>query len=110
MTDQIIVSGCKTGEIRLWKRVDVEGNFLLQREIHFHDKSVHSIISIENNATLVSASDDRRIILTTVLNGLQEVSETVDKTFVNSLVKYQKDGFAGGFPDGRIKIWRKVII
>ena len=61
--------------------------------------------------TMVSSSDDRKVCITSIANGSLEISETVDRTFVICLSRLPKDkeGFAGGFPDGRIKLWKKVI-
>jgi WD40 repeat protein len=108
ITDNLIASGSKAGDVKIWKRVDAMGNWLVQREMLFHEKNVYAIVAIEGNTTLVTASDDRRIHVVTLNTGQLETSETVDRTFVNSLTKYQKDCFIGGFPDGRIKMWKKV--
>lgn len=56
---------------------------------------------------MVTCSDDRKIHVVNMKNGALENSETVDRTFVISLVRVSKDSFAGGFPDGRVKIWKK---
>lgn len=36
-----------------------------------------------------------------------EATEIVDKTYVSTLARYLKDNIVCGFPDGRIKVWRK---
>jgi WD40 repeat protein len=88
ITDNLIASGSKAGDVNIWKRVDAMGNWLIQREMLFHEKNVYAIVAIEGNTTLVTASDDRRLHVVTLNTGQLETSETVDRTFVNSLAKY----------------------
>jgi hypothetical protein len=59
--------------------------------IHYNHLGVYSITSVDNNTSLVTSSDDRKIILSNTATGALEVSETVDRTFVIALVRYQKD-------------------
>ena len=34
----MIVSGGKLGEVKFWRRVDPQGNWLCHREVNHHDK------------------------------------------------------------------------
>lgn len=44
-----------------------------------------------------------------VSHALEHV-EPVDRTFVISLIAYTKDSFAAGFPDGRVKTYKRVYL
>lgn len=60
------------------------------------------------DGSIVTASEDRKIQLVNFVSSALEHVEPVDRTFVNSLVAYSKDSFAAGFPDGRVKTYRRV--
>jgi hypothetical protein len=47
--------------------------------------------------------------LVNFVSGVLEHVEPVDRTFVISLVSYSKDSFAAGFPDGRVKTYKRVL-
>ena len=47
--------------------------------------------------------------LVNFVSGVLEHVEPVDRTFVISLVAYSKDSFAAGFPDGRVKTYKRVL-
>lgn len=46
--------------------------------------------------------------LVNFVSGALEHVEPVDRTFVISIVSYTKDCFAAGFPDGRVKTYKRV--
>ena len=60
------------------------------------------------DGSIVTASEDRKIHLVNFNSTALEHAEQVDRTFVIALVAYNKDGFAAGFPDGRVKTYKKV--
>lgn len=59
------------------------------------------------DGSLITASEDRKIHVVNYLTGVLEYSETVDRTFVISVYPYAKDQFAAGFPDGRVKTYKR---
>lgn len=74
----------------------------------YHEKGVYSIIYLDGS--IVTSSEDRKIQLINFVSGALEHAEPVDRTFVISMVAYNKDSFAAGFPDGRVKTYKRVYI
>lgn len=60
------------------------------------------------DGSIVTASEDRKIQLVNFVTGTLEHIEPVDRTFVISIIPFTKDTFAAGFPDGRVKTYKRV--
>ncbi|CAK61849.1 unnamed protein product (macronuclear) [Paramecium tetraurelia] len=99
----MLLAGNKEGTVIGWKQHD--GIWQMDIKFKYHEKGVYSIIYVDGS--LVTASDDRKIHLVNFQSSAQEYIESVDRTFVISLVAYNKDSFAAGFPDGRVKIYKR---
>lgn len=106
ITDKLFSTGAKDGDVALWAKAD-QFNWRKTKDFRHHDKAVYDMITLDNNLYMVTCSDDRKLNVVNLKTLALECSETVDRTFVISLAKFQKDSFAGGFPDGRVKIWKK---
>ncbi|CAD8196271.1 unnamed protein product [Paramecium octaurelia] len=99
----MLLAGNKEGTVIRWKQDD--GIWQMDIKFKYHEKGVYSIIYVDGS--IVTASEDRKIHLVNFQSGAQEYIESVDRTFVISLVAYNKDSFAAGFPDGRVKIYKR---
>ncbi|CAD8047709.1 unnamed protein product [Paramecium sonneborni] len=66
-------------------------------------KGVYSIIYLD----IVISSVDRKIQLVNFISGNLEHAKHVDRTFVISMIPYNIDSFAAGFPHGRVKTYKR---
>jgi WD40 repeat protein len=80
-----------------------ETSWVRERRLHFHERAITASVLLEGS--LITTSEDRRINVVT--SGQLETQELVDRTFIVSLTKVGKDVIVSGFPDGRLKVWKK---
>ncbi|CAD8207719.1 unnamed protein product [Paramecium pentaurelia] len=99
----MLLAGNKEGTVIGWKQHD--GIWQMDIKFKHHEKGVYSIVYVDGS--IVTASEDRKIQLVNFVSGALEHVEPVDRTFVISLVTYNKDVFAAGFPDGRVKTYKR---
>ncbi|CAD8155673.1 unnamed protein product [Paramecium pentaurelia] len=99
----MLLAGNKEGTVIGWKQHD--GIWQMDIKFKHHEKGVYSILYVDGS--IVTASEDRKIQLVNFVSSALEHVEPVDRTFVISLVTYNKDVFAAGFPDGRVKTYKR---
>ncbi|CAD8074053.1 unnamed protein product [Paramecium primaurelia] len=99
----MVLAGNKEGTVIGWKQHD--NIWQMDIKFKYHEKGVYSIIYLDGS--IVTSSEDRKIQLINFVSGALEHAEPVDRTFVISMVAYNKDQFAAGFPDGRVKTYKR---
>ncbi|CAD8120985.1 unnamed protein product [Paramecium sonneborni] len=99
----MLLAGNKEGTVMGWKQHD--GIWQMDIKFKHHEKGVYSIVYVDGS--IVTASEDRKIHLVNFVSSALEHIEPVDRTFVIALVTYNKDVFAAGFPDGRVKTYKR---
>ena len=57
-------------------------------QFHDQDTVVTAIMTIENNAFLVSSGEDRKLNLVQLSSNSLEFTENVDRTYVNSIQRF----------------------
>lgn len=98
-----VAVGTQDGACLILKK---SGAWHIHVAFQYNDGPITGFAQIEGMSLAVS-SEDRKLQLVNLQNGSLEASEVVDKTYVSTLTKYLKDNIICGFPDGRLKVWRK---
>lgn len=59
------------------------------------------------DGSLILCSEDRKVVMVGMSNGVLEYQETVDKSNVIVLSLLNKNQIIGGYVDGRLRIWKR---
>lgn len=87
MSESSFSSCSKEGDVKIWNKADPY-NWRLSKKFHHHEKAVYSMVTIDNNQTMVTCSDDRKIHIVNLKTLGLDYSEIVDRSYISSLVRY----------------------